>query len=112
MRGKRVSLRDGQYLNLTETIAARFAIKSMGLAKKVPQSTIERAGRLFLLALEGGTYKADGSEPKNFVLGRKSEYTQASCLYVACRLDKTPHMLIDFADALSVSARINSSWRC
>jgi transcription factor IIIB subunit 2 len=82
---------------------ARFAIKKMGLAKRVPQSTVERAGRLFLLALEGGTYKADGSEPQNYVLGRKSEYTQASCLYVACRMDKTPHMLIDFADALSVS---------
>lgn len=89
-------------------MTARFAIKSMGLAKKVPLSTIERAGRLFLLALEGGTYKSDGSEPKNFVLGRKSEYTQASCLYVACRLDKTPHMLIDFADALSVSVAHHS----
>lgn len=83
---------------------ARFAIRSMGSAKRVPQSTIDKATRLFQLALEGGSYKADGTEPKNFVLGRKSEYTQASCLYVACRLDKTNHMLIDFADILSVSA--------
>jgi transcription factor IIIB subunit 2 len=81
-----------------------MAIKSMGLSKRVPQSTIEKAVRLFSLALEGGTYKPDGAEPKNYVLGRKSEYTQASCLYVACRLDKTNHMLIDFADAISVSS--------
>ena len=85
--------------------AARFAIKSMGLSKRVPLSTVERAGRLFMLALEGGTYRSDGSDPKNYVLGRKSEYTQASCLYVACRLDKTHHMLIDFADAISVSKK-------
>jgi transcription factor IIIB subunit 2 len=80
-----------------------MAIKAMGLAKRVPQAAVERASRLFQLALEGGTYKADGSQPKNYVLGRKSEYTQASCLYVACRMEKTHHMLIDFADAISVS---------
>lgn len=86
-----------------QTVAnARFAIKRMALVKNVQSSTVERAIRLFTLALEGGSYKADGTEPKNYVLGRKSEYTQASCLYVACRMDKTAHMLIDFADALSV----------
>lgn len=69
----------------------------------MPPNTIDKAGRLFQLALEGGTYKADGSDPRNFVLGRKSEYTQASCLYVACRMDQTNHMLIDFADAIGVN---------
>ncbi|PWN31694.1 uncharacterized protein FA14DRAFT_92245 [Meira miltonrushii] len=82
---------------------ARYAIRALGSAKRVPPATIEKAGRLFQLALEGGTYKADGSEPHNFVLGRKSEYTQASCLYVACRMDRTNHMLIDFADAIGVN---------
>ncbi|MCO5585095.1 hypothetical protein L7F22_039027 [Adiantum nelumboides] len=82
---------------------ARYAIRALGSAKRVPPATIEKAGRLFQLALEGGTYKADGSEPHNFVLGRKSEYTQASCLYVACRMDQTNHMLIDFADAIGVN---------
>lgn len=82
---------------------ARYAIRALGSAKRVPPATIEKAGRLFQLALEGGTYKADGTEPHNFVLGRKSEYTQASCLYVACRMDRTNHMLIDFADAIGVN---------
>jgi transcription factor IIIB subunit 2 len=27
----------------------------------------------------------------------------AVCLYVKCREDKSPHMLIDFSDALSVN---------
>lgn len=82
---------------------ARYAIRALGSAKRVPPATIEKAGRLFQLALEGGTYKSDGSEPHNFVLGRKSEYTQASCLYVACRMDQTNHMLIDFADAIGIN---------
>ena len=105
----RNAVRKNEEAHLMIPAAARFAIRSMGLAKRVPQSTVERATRLFMLALEGGTYKSDGSEPKNYVLGRKSEYTQASCLYVACRLDKTNHMLIDFADALSVSLAVHPS---
>lgn len=84
---------------------AKHAIRALGLAKNVPSNTVEKAGRLFTLALEGGTYRNDGTEPKNYVLGRKSEYTQASCLYVACRMDRTNHMLIDFADAIGVSTR-------
>ncbi|KAK9451237.1 Brf1-like TBP-binding domain-containing protein [Limtongia smithiae] len=40
---------------------------------------------------------------QNFVQGRKSQYVVAACLYVACRQEKTTHMLIDFADLLQVS---------
>lgn len=90
-----------------QTVAnAKHAIRALGSAKHVPPNTIEKAGRLFMLALQGGTFKPDGPEPKNFVLGRRSEYTQASCLYVACRMDKTNHMLIDFADAIGVNVFI------
>ncbi|XJO75871.1 hypothetical protein BDV3_006480 [Batrachochytrium dendrobatidis] len=39
----------------------------------------------------------------NFTKGRKSGNVVAACLYIVCRLEKTAHMLIDFADALSVS---------
>jgi transcription factor IIIB 90 kDa subunit len=38
----------------------------------------------------------------NFTKGRKANNVVAACLYIVCRLEKTAHMLIDFADALSV----------
>lgn len=75
----------------------------MATARGVPQHVAERALRFFQLALDGGTATASGSQPKNFVLGRKSDYTVASCLYVACRMAKTTHMLIDFADVIQVN---------
>lgn len=37
-----------------------------------------------------------------FTRGRRTEYVAAACLYVACRLEKTTHMLIDFSDFLHV----------
>ena len=86
------------------TIAnARWNINRMATARGVPAHVAERALRFLQLALDGGSATATGSQPKNFVLGRKSDYTVASCLYVACRLAKTTHMLIDFADVIQVN---------
>ncbi|CAO1623774.1 unnamed protein product [Sympodiomycopsis kandeliae] len=83
---------------------AREAIERMGRANKVGNHVRERALRWFRLALDGVPSSAsDPNEPKNFVLGRKQEYTVASCLYVACRMEKTTHMLIDFSDAMSIN---------
>ncbi len=39
----------------------------------------------------------------NFTKGRKSNNVVAACLYIVCRIEKTAHMLIDFADALSTN---------
>lgn len=86
------------------TIAnARWNINRMATARGVPAHVAERALRFFQLALDGGATTATGAQPKNFVLGRKSDYTVASCLYVACRMAKTTHMLIDFADVIQVN---------
>ena len=38
-----------------------------------------------------------------FNRGRKSEYIIASCLYLQCRLQNDPHMLIDLSERLRVS---------
>ena len=35
--------------------------------------------------------------------GRKTTHVVAACLYIACRQQKTQHMLIDFSDALQVN---------
>ena len=39
----------------------------------------------------------------NFIQGRRTRYVAASCMYVACRKSKTPHLLLDLADALQVN---------
>ena len=41
----------------------------------------------------------------NFIQGRETKSVAAICLYIACRLREhdNRHMLIDFADILSVS---------
>ncbi|PWN40279.1 hypothetical protein IE81DRAFT_233162 [Ceraceosorus guamensis] len=87
-------------------LSAQRGIRALASAKNVPSSVAEQASRLFKLALGGGTARENGPKLPNFVLGRRSEYTQAACLYLSCRLAKTNHLLIDFADALQVNVFI------
>ena len=52
---------------------------------------------------------------KNFTQGRKATHVCAACLYVACRMNKVPTMLIDFADLLQTDvyllrAVLNCRW--
>ncbi|KAJ3041349.1 transcription factor TFIIIB subunit brf1 [Rhizophlyctis rosea] len=53
---------------------------------------VEAAQRYFNLAVMN-----------NFTKGRKLQDVSAACLYIVCRMGKTAHMLIDFADALNVN---------
>jgi len=53
---------------------------------------VDSAHRLFTIAVE-----------KNFVQGRRTLHVVAACLYIACRQEKSQHMLIDFSDALQVN---------
>lgn len=53
---------------------------------------VDAAHRLFTIAVE-----------KNFVQGRRTLHVVAACLYIACRQEKSQHMLIDFSDALQVN---------
>jgi len=39
----------------------------------------------------------------NFIQGRSSDQIGTVCLYIACRLNQTPHLLIDFSDASQVN---------
>ena len=56
---------------------------------------VDAAHRLFTIAVE-----------RNFVQGRRTTHVVASCLYIACRQEKSQHMLIDFSDALQVNVYI------
>lgn len=70
----------------------RRKIKRLAIALKIPDYIADDAGNRFNLALT-----------HNFVQGRRSQNVLAACLYVACRKEKTAHMLIDFSSALQIS---------
>lgn len=53
---------------------------------------IEAAQRWFVLALQ-----------HQFTRGRRAPNIAAACLYIVCRQERTPHMLLDFADVLQTS---------
>ena len=52
------------------------------------------AHRLYKLALQRG-----------FTRGRRTNQVAAACLYLVCRQDEKPFLLIDFSDALQVRVR-------
>jgi len=71
----------------------RRRIKDVAARVQLGDQYIDEAHKFFAVAVE-----------KNFVQGRKSEHVVVSCLYTACRMEKTNrHMLIDFSDALQVN---------
>ncbi|KAI5954439.1 BRF1 [Candida jiufengensis] len=67
-------------------------IRRIAAALRIPDHISDAAGEWFKLALT-----------MNFVQGRRSNNVLATCLYVACRKEKTPHMLIDFSSKLQIS---------
>ena len=56
------------------------------------EETIESSHRLYKLALQRG-----------FTRGRRTNQVAAACLYLVCRQDAKPFLLIDFSDALQVN---------
>lgn len=71
---------------------ARRAISQVASNVRLPQAYVDRAYRLYQLALN-----------KNFTFGRRQTHIVATCLYIICRQEKSPHLLIDFSDALQVN---------
>ncbi|KAF4685787.1 transcription factor TFIIIB subunit brf1 [Perkinsus olseni] len=69
-------------------------IEWIGNRLELPTSTMDEAKRLFSLAAQ-----------RNFTAGRKTSVVAAACLYIVCRRDRTPYLLIDFSDVLHVSVR-------
>ncbi|CCD23131.1 transcription factor TFIIIB subunit BRF1 NDAI_0B00970 [Naumovozyma dairenensis CBS 421] len=71
---------------------ARRKLRAVSHALSIPEYITDAAFQWYKLALA-----------YNFVQGRRSQNVIASCLYVACRKEKTHHMLIDFSSRLQVS---------
>lgn len=66
---------------------ARFRILPLASQLRLSSRFTDQALRLFRLAVE-----------RNFHKGRRVTNLCCACLYTVCRLGRTPHMLIDFAD--------------
>ncbi|SCW03886.1 LAFE_0H01200g1_1 [Lachancea fermentati] len=71
---------------------AKRKLRAVSHALNIPDYVTDAAGQWYKLALAF-----------NFVQGRRSQNVIAACLYVACRKEKTHHMLIDFSSRLQVS---------
>lgn len=74
---------------------ARKKIALLASALGLGLHHIESARRLFVLALQ-----------HNFTQGRRTQHVVAVCLYIVCRREKTPHLLIDFSDVLRINLYI------
>jgi transcription factor IIIB subunit 2 len=86
-----------RYRSLTDQAALKRAkahklLKQIGSQLKIRESNIDAAKRVYELAQEN-----------NFTQGRHSKVVAGSALYIICRKEKLPYMLIDFADVLGVS---------
>ncbi|CAL9731478.1 transcription factor IIIB 70 kDa subunit [Monosporozyma unispora] len=71
---------------------ARRKLRAVSHALNIPDYITDAAFQWYKLSLAN-----------NFVQGRRSQNVIAACLYVACRKEKTHHMLIDFSSRLQVS---------
>ncbi|XP_051148845.1 transcription factor IIIB 60 kDa subunit isoform X2 [Andrographis paniculata] len=82
------------------------------------QRTVDEARRgiedlMYKLEIDGGDSIANpalafyklGLE-WNFTRGRKKEQVEAACLYIACRLNNKPYLLIEFSEQLSINVYV------
>ena len=87
--GRHLDVRDSRDTTLFN---ARRTLSQLASTLKLPQLYIDRSYRLYQLALQ-----------RNFIFGRRQSHVSATCLYIICRQEKSPHLLIDFADALQIN---------
>lgn len=80
-----------------ELSVARGVTKIGWIAERLQLSTqIQEAGRrMYQLAVQ-----------MNFNAGRPSRLVASSCLYVVCRRNRSPHLLIDFADVMQTPVKV------
>lgn len=78
--------RDSSELSLAR---AQREISTLASNMKLPQQDADAAHRIYSLA-----------QQRNFIQGRKGIHVIAAALYIVCRQQRSPHLLIDFADAV------------
>ncbi|CAH0383428.1 unnamed protein product [Bemisia tabaci] len=73
--------------------AAKKSISNLCQQLRLNQHCLETAFNFYKLALN-----------RQFTRGRKSTHVTAACVYITCRLEGTPHLLIDLSDVLQICA--------
>ncbi|PVU86064.1 hypothetical protein BB559_006686 [Furculomyces boomerangus] len=71
---------------------AKQRIQALSTALSLSSHYVDSALRYYHLALN-----------QNFTKGRKKNSVVASCLYLVCRMEKSPQMLIDFSDLIQIN---------
>ncbi|KAM9958488.1 hypothetical protein ACTFIW_001360 [Dictyostelium discoideum] len=71
---------------------ARKKLDQIGNSLRIRSHLVDSAQRTFELAMEN-----------NFTKGRQTRLVAAACLYIVCRRERTPHLLIDFSENLQVN---------
>lgn len=89
MMGRHVDNRDSKEATL---LNARRILSQISSTLRLPSIFVDRAHRLYQLALQ-----------RNYSVGRRQANILATCLYIICRQEKSPHLLIDFSDALQIN---------
>ena len=74
---------------------AKKRIQGVGMTLGLNEHHIDQAHRWYILALQ-----------HQFTRGRRANYIVAACLYIVCRMEKTPHMLLDFSDVLQTNVYV------
>jgi transcription factor IIIB 90 kDa subunit len=89
LMGRHIDNRDSRETTLMN---ARRILSQIASSVRLPTIFVDRAYRLYQLALQ-----------RNYNIGRRQTHILATCLYIICRQEKSPHLLIDFSDALQVN---------
>ncbi|XP_069391612.1 BRF1 general transcription factor IIIB subunit a isoform X2 [Paralichthys olivaceus] len=74
---------------------AKLHINTLGRQLKMNQHCLDTAFNFYRMALN-----------KHLTNGRKSAHVIAACLYLVCRTEGTPHMLLDLSDLLQVNVYV------
>ncbi|KAK5879511.1 hypothetical protein CesoFtcFv8_022619 [Champsocephalus esox] len=75
--------------------AGKRQIQQLGSQLKLNQHCLDTAFNFFKMVVS-----------KHLTRGRKTEHVIAACLYLVCRTEGTPHMLLDLSDLLQVNVYI------
>uniref|UniRef100_A0A3B5L1K5 TFIIB-type domain-containing protein n=1 Tax=Xiphophorus couchianus TaxID=32473 RepID=A0A3B5L1K5_9TELE len=70
---------------------AKQHINTLGHQLQMNQHCLDTAFNFYKMALN-----------KSLTRGRKSDHIMAACIYLVCRTEGTPHMLLDLSDILQV----------
>jgi transcription initiation factor TFIIIB Brf1 subunit/transcription initiation factor TFIIB len=82
-----------------KSIKKSILIRNLGLDKI---DSLAHATKASDFCLEKGKRYFKPANAQGFTIGRRTDRLAAACLYIACRSEKSSHLLIDFSELLDV----------